>query len=159
MDSTLQVLSRTSRLVDESSRMRSNYQMAAFNALKNPRVVVFGVGEYELRRMISIDNEWLLELTGYGMFGIVGFVLLLSHPLLISIKGILLSKKHGLSTARVFFNCMLILMIEYMVSLYTVAQMAEARMFYVIYVIICFYFKTERRQIWHDGVNGNIELQ
>ena len=124
---------------DESSLMRQNFQRAAFSALKSPKVFIFGVGEYGLRSMVSIDNEWLLEITGYGLLGACGFAVLLAVPIVYSIKGILTAQKQGNSANKLLFKCTLIMFLEYTVALYTVAQMAEARMFYILLGITCSY--------------------
>lgn len=125
--------------IDQSSLMRQGFQSAAFEALKSPTVFLFGVGEYGLRDMVSIDNEWLLEITGYGILGVIGFAILLLIPIIYSIRGIIISQKNCNRKNALLYKCLLCAFIEYAVSLYTVAQMAEARMFYVLFGIACAY--------------------
>lgn len=125
--------------IDQSSLMRQGFQSVAFEALESPLVFIFGVGEYGLRDMVSIDNEWLLEITGYGILGATGFVILLLTPILYSAKGIVVSQRNSNKSGTLLYKCLLCMFLEYAISLYTVAQMAEARMFYILFGIACAY--------------------
>lgn len=144
--------------IDQSSFMRQTYQAAAFNALKNFNVVLFGVGEYGLRDLVSIDNEWLLEITAYGIFGLLGFIILLSVPVISIFKALKYCHRLGNKHEEFFFKCMLVMLIEYYVSIYTVAQMAEAKMFYVVLVIIIAYSRIVSWEYKENDINYSPKL-
>ena len=143
--------------IDNSKLMRQRYQDNAFRALRSDLVIIFGVGEYGLRNLVSIDNEWLLEITGYGIFGFIAFCMILLVPLKCAHNGLKNSKMINDIESEFFFCCMLVMLLEYYISLYTVAQMAEAKMFYVIFAIIISYSKITRREL-NFGINRNTKL-
>lgn len=144
--------------IDQSGFMRQTYQAAAFNALKNFNVVLFGVGEYGLRDLVSIDNEWLLEITAYGIFGLLGFIIFLSVPVISIFKAIKYCHRLGNKHEEFFFKCMLVMLIEYYVSIYTVAQMAEAKMFYLVLVIIIAYSRIVSWEYKENDINYSPKL-
>lgn len=143
--------------IDDSSALRQGYQAAAINALQSGEVLAFGVGEYGLRNMVSIDNEWLLEITGYGIFGFIAFIILLLVPIKAAYDGLKQSRLIKMAESELFFRCMLVMLLEYYVSLYTVAQMAEAKMFYVLLAIIVTYSRIIRKEK-NCGINCNSQL-
>ncbi len=136
------------RYDDASISMRENYQRVAFEALKEPRNFLFGVGEYGVRDMISIDNEFLLELTAYGILGLLAFVLLLAIPIYICIRNICKPKRQCSTSSKMFYNAMLMSCLVYSASMFTVAQMAEARMFYLTWgLVVCFRYSINRNEV------------
>lgn len=143
--------------IDESNLLRQRYQAIAFDELQNGEVLLFGVGEYGLRNFASIDNEWLLEITGYGIFGFLAFCMLLVVPVKAAFDGMIYSKDNNNKNGVFFFKCMLIMLFEYYVSLYTVAQMADAKMFYILFAVIVAYSRIVRREI-NSGFNCNSKL-
>lgn len=124
---------------DASISMRAGYQSAAFEALSKPKNVLFGVGEYGLRDMVSIDNEYLLEITGYGIGGLIAFIAILTIPIIVCICGSRKAKRNRNISVRMFYNTMLMSCLIYSASMYTVAQMADARIFYLVWgIIVCY---------------------
>ena len=126
-------------LDDGSMAMRDSYQRAAYEALKNPGSFIFGVGEYGLREMVSIDNEFLLEITGYGILGFIAFVILITTPIVIPLLRIKKARRNGDTQSLVFYRCMFVTCVVYAASLYTVAQMADSRMYYLVWgLTVCY---------------------
>ena len=130
---------------DASISMRAGYQSAAFEALSKPRNLLFGVGEYGLRDMVSIDNEYLLEITGYGIGGLIAFIAILAIPVVVCIRGSRKAKRNRNTSTRMFYNTMLMSCLIYSASMYTVAQMADARIFYLIWGIILCYHRGNKK--------------
>ena len=135
---------------DNSISDRHFFQSRAFEALENPRNLFFGIGEEGLRALRTIDNDWLLEITAFGVFGLISFGILTLYPLAFSVnKWLYLTKKRSTESNEkqiVFYKCMTMTFLIYALSLFTVAQMEEARMFYLLIGISCFYFVLKDEQ-------------
>ncbi|MBN3007027.1 O-antigen ligase family protein [Ruthenibacterium lactatiformans] len=126
---------------DDSISQREGYQAVAYEALKNPRNAIFGVGEYGLREMRTIDNNWLAVMSAYGILGMIGYVFILGAPILKSISEI--RKRSGPPENITFYKCMFCTILAYAMSLFTVAQMEEVRTFYVLWGLTLFYSNNE----------------
>lgn len=142
---------------DNSISDRHYFQSRAFEALKDPRNFLFGVGEEGLRKMRTIDNDWLLELSAFGIFGLASFAILTLYPVFFSVKNWFYlfkqPKNQRIDTEIVFNKCMAITFVVYSISLYTVAQMEEARMFYLL-TGIC-YFHLNCKDIPHEIIDAD----
>jgi len=149
------------RFDDNSVSLRESYQRAAFDALQSPRNFIFGVGEYGLREMVSIDNEFLLEITGYGILGFLAFLILIGSPIVFSMLKIRKAKRKKDKQSLVFYRCMLVVCVIYAASLYTVAQMADSRMYYLIWgLTMCHEYQSHHRgEMRYAYIDDCIELQ
>ena len=150
MDSIVSILSTgTGGANDDNSIMdRQYYQGRAIEALEDPRNVLFGVGESGLRSLRTIDNNWLLEITAFGVFGLLSFALLTLFPFYDSFRKWIGIKKNEViendHTQLIFYRCMMMTFLVYILSLFTVAQMEEARLFYLL-VCLSYYYPNSQK--------------
>lgn len=156
------VLTGTGGVSDDNSiAERIYFQSKAFEALENPSNLFFGVGEQGLRAMRTIDNEWLLEISGFGIFGLLSFILLMLMPLVDAVKKVTILRRLNFSyecqKQLIFYKCMIMTLLVYIISLYTVAQMEEARMFYLLLGISCFYNWKPREVFFPVSLKSNEE--
>lgn len=96
-------------------------------------------------RAFSIDNNYLSYLITYGIIGLVADI----NPMISTI--IISFKQYKVSKRNIFFFLALLIVFIYMLHLFSVFQMGEKRVFFVLTAIFWAYLRECRKGEMNDG--------